>query len=78
MEYKGHLKGEGANAVSTCTMCHTEITLIDEFVNVAGMPQTRTDYEGLFSICPSCCTPHLELISGDVDFEGPVLIGWDD
>lgn len=77
MDYKKHLVEKPTTTYSTCTMCSEPLELIDEFVNVAGMPLTRTDYEGLFSICPQCTTPHLELISGEVDFKGPVLIGWE-
>ncbi|MES9681621.1 hypothetical protein ABWK22_01570 [Gottfriedia acidiceleris] len=69
---------KGTSSYSICTMCNVEeLQLIDEFVNVAGMPQQRTDFEGIFSICPGCTTAHLELISGEVDFKGPVLIGWE-
>lgn len=75
MDYKKHIKPE--NNHSTCALCSDELELIDEFLNVAGMPKGRTDYEGLFSVCPQCGTPHLELVSGDVDFKGPVLIGWE-
>ncbi|ARO21465.1 hypothetical protein B2J90_29155 (plasmid) [Bacillus tropicus] len=77
MDYKKHLKGEGTKATSSCIMCGSELALIDEFTNVAGMPQSHTDYEGIFSVCPQCTTPHLELLSGVVDFKGPVLIGWE-
>ncbi|BCT30337.1 hypothetical protein [Bacillus velezensis] len=63
---------------SNCVMCNEEkLELIEEFLNIAGIPTGKTDFEGLFSLCPGCNTAHLELVSGDVDFTGPVLIGWE-
>lgn len=77
MEYKGHLVTKGTTTRSSCAMCNEDLELIDEFVNVAGMPQTQAEYQGLFSVCSHCFTPHLELLSGEVEFKGPVLIGWE-
>ncbi|MDR4181133.1 hypothetical protein, partial [Bacillus thuringiensis] len=62
---------------SNCIMFDYEPALIDKFTNVAGMPQSHSDYECIFSICPQCTTPHLELLSGVVDFKRPVFIGWE-
>ena len=61
-----------------CIACHVDdVELVDEFINIDNMPQEeKTMYEGLFSICPSCKTGHLELLNGNVDFTGPVWIEW--
>ncbi|PFK99938.1 hypothetical protein COJ01_17995 [Priestia megaterium] len=77
MDYTKHLRQVGATNQSTCTMCNNDLELIEEFLNVAGMPHTKTEFESIFSICPDCGTAHLELVSGIVDFKGPVLIGWE-
>ncbi|UOE58127.1 hypothetical protein [Cytobacillus oceanisediminis] len=60
----------------SCVMCGEQLELIDEFLNVKSLPDMSTDFESLFSLCQGCGMPHLELVSGDVDFLGPVLIAW--
>ncbi|MFE4029215.1 hypothetical protein ACFX4N_23960 [Priestia sp. YIM B13551] len=79
MDYSKHIKQKRNQTISysSCVLCDEELELLDEFINVAGIPQARTEYEGLFSICPLCGTAHLELLSQEVEFKGPVLIGWE-
>ena len=72
MDYTKHLNHDESH----CVMCGQKLAVIDEFMNVPSMPDLDTNFEGLFSICEECTTPHLELLS-EVDFKGPVLIGWE-
>lgn len=74
MDYKKHILPK--NNQSTCTLCSEELVLIDEFLNDKHVQLGSTEFEGIFSICAQCGTPHLELVDGDVDFKGPVLISW--
>lgn len=72
-------KQTSANCRSSnlCVACmEDEVELVDEFLNVAGMPHTATDFESIFSICPNCGTGELQLVNAKVDFSGPVWIGW--
>lgn len=65
----------GAN--SKCLGClEDNVELIEEFINVPGLPHTKTDFESIFSICPSCGMGELQLFDAKVDFVGPVWIGW--
>ena len=60
-----------------CVAClEEEVELVDEFINVAGMPHTATDFESIFSICPNCGTGELQLVNAKVDFSAPVWIAW--
>ncbi|MEX3713493.1 hypothetical protein ABFV99_13910 [Cytobacillus horneckiae] len=78
MVYTGHLIETGLNSHSKCVMCQEgDLQLLDEFINIAGIIHPKAEYEGIFSICPECSTAHLELLTGSVDFKGPILIGWD-
>lgn len=60
-----------------CFMCNSKLQVIDTFINLKELPECATEFESRFSICEECSTPHLTLITGEVDFNGPVLIGWD-
>lgn len=59
-----------------CMKCAEKLELVEQFINAEGARYNHTNYEGLFSICPKCGSSHLELLTGDVDFEGPVVLGW--
>ncbi|MEK1828773.1 hypothetical protein AAAC51_06390 [Priestia megaterium] len=79
MDYTKHLKEKDSQMMkhSCCVMCDEELELIDEFINTNAITHNKTEFEGIFSLCPSCKTAHLELVSATVSFGGPVLIGWE-
>lgn len=75
MNYQQHMI-TGSTCRSSCILCEEELVDVESFTNVEGDNPQNTDYEGKLKMCVPCTMPHLELVQDVVDFQEPVVIGW--